>query len=106
MTREEKIAEVENVCRLCQAVDHAFDSAERVMCCTIDSPMWTAVFNLQTALIKQTAKLIGDEGCWLEWFIFENDYGRKGFEAGLKSWKRLRRTHTAKQLVRIIEATR
>lgn len=94
MTRDEKIVEIEHVCRLCQAFDQAFDSAHRVIGCDPDSPLWTSVFRLQSAIVKQTAKLIGDEGEWLDWFIFENDYGRKGLEAAIAPGVKMRKIRT------------
>lgn len=37
--------------------------------------------NLQ-AYTRMVAKQVGDEGEWLDWYRFENDFGEKGLEAG------------------------
>lgn len=39
--------------------------------------------NLVTAYVKSLAELMGDTGGWLDWFIWENDFGKRGLEC---SW--------------------
>lgn len=47
---------------------------------------------------------VGDDGGWLEWFIWENDCGKKAMEAKAKSWKKARKIRTVKDLEAIISA--
>lgn len=105
MTRAEIIAEIEYVCRMMQVSNHAYDSVSKSIGCAPDSVFWSASFGLQDAIVAQTSKLIGDNGDWLRWFVFENACGRKGMEAGSANGK-LRKIKTASQLARLIEETR
>ena len=105
MNRDEMIAEIEYACRMIQVSDYAYEAMRGSIGCDPDSVFWSAAFGLQDAIVAQTAKLIGDSGEWLKWFVFENDCGRKGMEAGPANGK-LRKIKTAAQLAQLIEATR
>lgn len=35
-----------------------------------------------TSVINMVAKLVGDNFTWVDWHIYENDYGKKKYEAG------------------------
>lgn len=47
---------------------------------------------------------IPGRGTWLRWFIYENQCGRRAFEAKADAWKELRPIRTARDLARLIEA--
>ena len=38
--------------------------------------------SLEESYIKLIAKLAGDNGRWIDWYIYENDFGRRKHEAG------------------------
>lgn len=103
MNRTEIAAEIEYACRIIQVSNHAYEALRGVVGCDPDSTLWLAVFGMQDAIVKQTARLIGDECEWLQWFVFENDCGCKGLEAGFNG--KTRRIKTAAQLAKLIEAT-
>lgn len=103
MNRKEKIAEVVRVVKLVRDVDAAYDATKAGIGCDIEAPLWQAVFAMQAELIKQAAKLIGDQYDWLDWFVYENDCGTKGLEAGFE--RKLRKIRTPADIVRLIEET-
>jgi hypothetical protein len=37
---------------------------------------------LEEAYVKLIAELAGDAYRWIDWYIYENDFGRKKYEAG------------------------
>ena len=39
-------------------------------------------YDIECAYIKLVSELAGDTGAWIEWYIDENDFGRKKHEAG------------------------
>lgn len=47
-------------------------------------PVCDTVWRLQSALTAAYSHLVGDVDGWLSWFACENDFGRRGMEAGLK----------------------
>jgi len=47
---------------------------------------------------------VGDDNAWLEWFLYDNDCGKKALEARASSWKKARKIRTVKDLEAIISA--
>ena len=43
---------------------------------------YDTLFKSEDLIYKLAAQLIGDDQDWLEWYIFENNCGEKGLEAG------------------------
>lgn len=56
------------------------------------------------AYINLLEKSFGDHFNWISWFIFENDFGRKGMAAKGSSDKKLTKIKTVKQLYKIINS--
>jgi hypothetical protein len=36
--------------------------------------------------IRVLSELVGDVGGWVSWYVFENDFGKKGLEAGYNGY--------------------
>lgn len=106
MNRKQITQEIEFVCKVVADLDDAYDAMHKAVGCDIGSPLWTAIFATQEALINQTAKLIGDDWEWLNWYIYENESGARGFEASPGSGKPMRKIKTAAHLARLIEESR
>lgn len=49
------------------------------------------------------AEKVGDKDNWLDWFLYDNDAGRNGFEAKASSWKEMRKIQTIENLLDLIE---
>ena len=56
---------------------------------------------LEEAYIKLIAKLSGDTDTWIEWHIYENDFGRKKHEAGYDG--NLKPIKSTRDLLNLIE---
>jgi hypothetical protein len=65
--------------------------------CKAMLPFWVQF----DSYLKVLSELVGDKDKWIEWYIFENDCGKKAFEAGYD--KKLKPIKTASQLVQLIE---
>ena len=50
-----------------------------------DGAFMESAHKVESHLIDALALLIDDKGCWLEWFVYENDFGEKPLEAGLEN---------------------
>ena len=49
---------------------------------TLESRLCTSITNILGALTNATAQLIGDKGCWLEWYWCDCRMGRTPMDAG------------------------
>ena len=49
---------------------------------SIESNAVTELGFQSTSVINMVSKLVGDNHEWVEWHIYENDFGKKKFEAG------------------------
>lgn len=52
--------------------------------------------------INLLEELIGDESSWVSWFVFDNDFGRRGLKAATKKTK-YRIIDTPVKLLKLIE---
>ena len=53
--------------------------------------------------IRILAVAVNDNNDWVSWFVFDNDFGKKGLEVRLKSEEKLHKIHTVKQLYNLIK---
>jgi hypothetical protein len=42
----------------------------------MESKLGKEIFNLHVKYLESISLLVGDEGEWLQWYVYENDYGR------------------------------
>lgn len=70
------------------------------------SKVWTVVIDLCESHVKQVAHRIGDKKEWLEWFMYENDFGARGFEASPGDEHPMRKIETIDDLVWLIEESK
>jgi hypothetical protein len=54
-----------------------------------------------TNYIECIAELVGDNSGWIEWFIYDNDWGRQEMEAGMKH--KMKKIRTSEQLYDLIK---
>jgi hypothetical protein len=86
-----------------ETANRLIDPITEVLGLSVESPIHTAVWGLQTAYTKAVSKLVGDGGEWLDWYASENDFGRKHMEAGPKD--ATRHISTLADLVWVMEVT-
>ncbi|MGB1304036.1 hypothetical protein [Pseudoalteromonas marina] len=81
-------------------IDESFDSLADVTGATVDSPLGEAIYSSLSLHLKTLSELIGDDFEWLAWFVWENDCGASGLEAGETG--NLKPVRTAKDLTKLI----
>jgi hypothetical protein len=57
--------------------------------------------DLETAYVAMISKLAGDTNSWVDWYIYENDFGRKKHEAGYDG--KLKPIKSTRDLLNLIE---
>jgi hypothetical protein len=106
MTIIEMTREIEYCCRVIKDSDDAYDALFAVVGCSPETDFCRSIFDLQDAIVNQTAKLINDNDGSLNWFVFESNFGKVGLEAKAEKWKRPRKIKTARELAKLIKASR
>lgn len=84
MTRDQKEHHLNAWATEMQAADARIQSVIDALRLDGGDPVCDTVWRLQSALTTAYAQLVGDVDGWLSWFACENDFGRRGMEAGLK----------------------
>ena len=102
LTRQQKIHLLDDLCAAIDAQAAQMDALHPILSPDPGCPWYDAAFGLINVAIKATAEAIGDKHEWLEWFVLENDCGRKGHEAGYE--KRLKPIRTVDDLLDLLEA--
>jgi hypothetical protein len=107
MNKKEMEQHVKKICDLHEKLGELFGRLESVLG-QINGPLDDAVWGTFQVALEATASLIGDNcgsvnklnESWLEWFVYDNDCGKRGLAAGYG--KKLRPVETPKQLVKLI----
>lgn len=58
-------------------IDAMFEAMKVVTGGNPDSPLWSAIFQMQTAYTKAISAQIGDKAEWLEWYCHDCHMGKK-----------------------------
>lgn len=56
--------------------------------------------------ISLLSESVGDKNTWIEWFVFENEFGKKAMEAGYRNEgdkKKLKKIKTVEDLWKLIQ---
>ena len=102
LTRKQKAQLIDTLIAAHDAAHEQIDALKLTLDPNPGCSLYTAVFELIDVAILAIASAIGDStGEWLDWFIHENDCGRKGYEAGYEG--RIKPITTAEYLLDLIE---
>lgn len=82
MNKKQKVKIVAELKNILKENEKELSNIYNIFGANPDGNFQRSVFKLQDFAIKQTSKIIGDNEEWLDWFIYENDWGEKAFEAG------------------------
>lgn len=82
MTKQEKIYLIQKLKQKLTKADKSMELMYSVFGRNPEGPFQDGIYGLFDMAIDGAAKAIGDDGDWLSWFIYENDWGKKGYEAG------------------------
>ena len=75
MTQKEIEQELEKLKKLCQESDRIVDEMAHLV--GLDGPMWEAIWAVQSAYVDAVARLVGDKGGWVLWWVIETEFGAK-----------------------------
>ena len=102
LTRKQKIHLLDDLIAAHDAVHAQLDELKHTLDPYPDCPLYNAIFGLLNVAIMATAEAIGGSaGEWLDWFVHDNDCGRKAYEAGYEG--RLKPIRTVEDLLDLIE---
>ena len=78
MDKQAKLALLKELKSKIADSEEALDNLYSVFGSNPEGPLQSAIYGLTTFAVKATAAAIGDKYGWLEWFVFENEWGSKG----------------------------
>lgn len=84
MTKQEKIELIQKLQRRLEKANKSMEMMYAVFGRNPEGPFQDGIYGLFDMAIDGVAKAIGDDSDWLSWFIYDNDWGKKGYEAGYK----------------------
>lgn len=80
MNKQEKIKLIQNYLvslkRLCNFMDKIGEFAE------VKEDYFEDAYSVTSCAEDMLAQLVGDKADWISWYIWENDCGKRGMEAG------------------------
>lgn len=63
--------------------------------------MYETLFSMENFVLNLAAEKIGDKGDWLEWFVYDNECGSKGYEVTINGKEK--KIKTVDDLLEVIE---
>lgn len=82
MTNTDKILLIERLRSRYSYIDEVHKNICLVFGPVVESPIMDAMWVFFGDMVDIVAEKIGDNGGWLEWFIWEDEWGRKEYDAG------------------------
>jgi len=82
-------------------LDSLYDELYNMFGMNPESKYSTIVYSILGNYIDLVAEVIGDRSEWLEWYIWDNECGSKGFEAGVND--NIRSVKTPEDLLWLID---
>ena len=81
MNKERKIQLVMECLEAYDRIEDVADDLNRLFNGT-DNQVCEAMYNAHDLLMKRTSELVGDSSELVDWFVVENDCGKRGLSAG------------------------
>lgn len=60
-----------------QALRQQLDAACALLGCALDGPLWQAVIEVSIDHTAAVARIVGDEGSWMEYWLYECKAGKQ-----------------------------
>jgi hypothetical protein len=101
MTQDQELKSLETWLKCYKDLDKQFIAVNNLTGMTIDSPFGEVVwrsFERYTAILSDS---IGDHGSWLDWYVYDNQCGERGFEVDING--KTTKIRTLKQLLKAIK---
>jgi hypothetical protein len=103
MNREKRIWIISKLVAQHKALDSHFDILSKTLGSQVGSPFFDCMYKAMDSYLESVSEWLGDDFGWINWFIHENDYGKRAY-AAKPSKGRKRKIRTVENLVDIIEA--
>ena len=85
-------------------IEATYADLRRAFGATPESEVVSVMYDAHTEYTKLVAETVGDDGGWLEWYLWENGGGEKQLEAQAPGWRKARKIKNLKDLEAIIKA--
>lgn len=104
LTKTERIALLEECLKEFKQVQASCAAIEALFGKDHEGRIQTHLYGLFESYSRLVSIQVGDDNKWLDWFIWDNDCGKKAMKAKDSSWKKARKIRTVKDLEAIISA--
>lgn len=102
MAKENKKKYISNLLESHKKLDLAFEDIFKIFGSgVIESEFWESIYSTFDTHLQTVKDVVGDKDDWIEWYLYDNDYGKKEFEAGYDS--NLKPVKTIDDLLELIE---
>ncbi|MBP8286561.1 MAG: hypothetical protein KAX57_06945 [Rhodoferax sp.] len=82
------------------------DSCLEPLMLSPESPLYQAIWSLQSGYTKAVAEIVGDHWEWLDWYHGENDMGADGRECCPGTGHPMRKINTIADLAKLIQESK
>ncbi|MFA5234082.1 MAG: hypothetical protein WC390_06740 [Sulfurimonas sp.] len=86
-----------------QQLTATWDVLDKVVGASYESPLHTAISGMFDNYTDILATLVGSSSDELNWFIYDNECGKKALVAKNKDWKKMKKIKNVKDLLSLIE---
>jgi hypothetical protein len=97
----DRLKYLEQWVKVCVKIDARVNEWTKMLGLDIDSPLIQTLFEFETEYTSVCSQIVGDKSEWLNWYAFENDYGKKELEAGIPG--EMKRIVTLDDLLTLID---
>ena len=87
-------------------VEAAYKKLKDAFGASPESSVVAALYNSHGKYTKLVEEKVGDDDDWLEWYLWDNEAGKRGLKDKAVSWKRDRRIRNTTDLAALIEGCR
>lgn len=81
MNKEQKLKLLVNFKTNYNNISSTLDKLNALVGGSPEGKLFNSVYDFIDSYIQTLAVIIGDEHGWLEWYIYDNDWGKKGYGA-------------------------
>ena len=104
MERTQKLALLKEWEDNYKEINKVYESLHEMYDCSPESKAVRVIFDTFENYTKSVAIIIEDEDDWLEWYLYDNECGKKELTAKAITWKNHKKIKNVKDLLDIIES--
>lgn len=80
--------EIEKFIKIYKKREKLLDNLQELFGFSDDSSVYKTLFEQEEYMLDLLEEVLQDDDKWIEWYIYENDCGDRGFEAGYDGMKK------------------